>query len=65
VQALLVRGGPLPPDALSLVRYRATELQASLRSAATRPGLSIESRAHLQDSLGLLTEALKASMTRT
>jgi len=65
VQALLVRGGPLPPDALSLVRYRATELQASLRTAAARPGLSIESRAHLQDSLGLLTEALKASMTRT
>jgi hypothetical protein len=66
VQSLLTRGSPvLPADALSLVRLNAVELQAELRRAATKPGLSIESRAHLQDSLAALTEALRASMTRS
>jgi hypothetical protein len=65
VQVLLVRGGPLPPDALSLVRYRAVELQGWLRGALGRTSMSIETRAHLQDSLAVLTEALRASMVRT
>ena len=66
VQALLVRStGTLPPDALSLVRLTAVELQGELRAAATSPRLSIESRAHVQDSLSQLTEALRASMLRT
>ena len=66
VQALLVRGSPnLPADALSLVRLNATALQTQLRRASSNAKLSIESRAHLQDSLSLLTEALRASMTRS
>ncbi|CAN5853740.1 zinc-dependent metalloprotease [soil metagenome] len=66
VQALLVHStGPLPPDALSLIRLTAVELQAQLRTAASNPRLSIESRAHVQDSLSQLTEALKASMVRS
>ncbi len=66
VQSLLVRGSPgLPPDALSLARLHATELQADLKRASANPKLSIESRAHLQDSLALLTEALRASMQRS
>ncbi len=66
VQALLTRGSlALPPDALSLVRLNAVELQSSLRRASAKPGLSVESRAHLQDSLAALTEALRASMTRS
>ena len=68
LQALLLRGAPgLPADALSLVRLYATELQADLRRAAGRPtaARSIETRAHLQDSLGTLTEALRASMLRS
>ncbi len=65
VQTLLVRGaGSLPPDALSLVRLTATELQGQLRAAAGNARLSVESRAHLQDSLSLLTEALRASIQR-
>ncbi|MEO8526358.1 MAG: zinc-dependent metalloprotease [Caldimonas sp.] len=65
VQTLLVRGtGTLPPDALSLVRMTATELQGSLRSAAGNSRLSPESRAHVLDSLSQLTEALRASMQR-
>ncbi|MEQ1804121.1 MAG: zinc-dependent metalloprotease [Burkholderiaceae bacterium] len=66
VQALLTRGSPgLPPDALSLARLHATELQAQLKLASVNKKLSIESRAHLQDSLALLTEALRASMQRS
>ncbi len=66
VQGLLTRGSAaLPADALSLMRLNAVELQGELRRAAGRPGLSIESRAHLQDSLSGLTEALRASMQRS
>jgi hypothetical protein len=65
VQALLTRGSSsLPPDALSLVRLQATELQSELQRASRNPKLSLESRAHVRDSLALLTEALRASMTR-
>ena len=66
VQNLLIRGSPgLPPDALSLARLHATELQTQLKRASANAKLSIESRAHLQDSLALLTEALRASMQRS
>ncbi len=66
VQTLLTRGSPtLPPDALSLMRLNATELQAQLKRASGNGRLSVESRAHLQDSLAQLTEALRASMTRS
>ena len=66
VQVLLTRGSSsLPPDALSLLRLNATTLKADLRRAGSRSArLSVESRAHLQDSLSTLTEALRASMTR-
>ena len=66
VQALLTRGSAtLPADALSLVRLNASELQVDLRRAAGNGRLSIESRAHMQDSLAQLTEALRASMMRS
>lgn len=66
MQTVLTRSpAALPADALSLMRLRATELQAQLRRAAVRPGLSVETRAHLQDSLSALTEALRASMQRS
>nr|WP_297352531.1 zinc-dependent metalloprotease [uncultured Caldimonas sp.] len=66
VTTLLTRGsGNLPPDALSLMRYNATQLQAQLQKAAANRRLSIETQAHLQDSAALLGEALKASMTRS
>lgn len=66
VQTLLTRGSPtLPPDALSLLRQNAVDLQQELQRASTRGRLSVEARAHVKDSLALLTEALKASMTLT
>ena len=66
LQALLTRGSAsLPPDALSLARLHARQLQVELSKAAANRGLSIESRAHLADSLGQLTEALRATMQRS
>lgn len=66
VIALLTRGSTtLPPDALSLVRLEANDLQAQLKRASTGGRqLSVESRAHVQDSLAMLTEALRATMQR-
>jgi len=51
-------------DTRSLMRAEALVLQESLKVAAGRPGWSAEVRAHLQDSLDLLTEALAAKMQR-
>lgn len=66
VQALLTRGSSaLPPDALSLMRFNATQLRDDLKRAAARPKLPVETRAHLQDSLVALDEALRASMSRS
>ncbi|WKB52035.1 zinc-dependent metalloprotease [Eleftheria terrae] len=62
---LLTQGSAsLPADALSLMRFNATQLQAQLRAAAGNHKLSIEAQAHLQDSLAMLSEALRATMTR-
>jgi len=65
LQALLIRSSPLPADALSLLRLHATELQSQLRTVVGKSGLSVESRAHLADSLSQLTEALRATMQRS
>jgi len=65
MQLLLTRGSPLPPDALSLMRVNAVDLQQQLRTASTNGKLSPEARAHVKDSLALLSEALKASIVRS
>ena len=65
LQSLLTRGAPgLPADAQSLLRLNAGELQVTLKKAVARGGMSVETRAHLQDSLGTITEALRATMER-
>ena len=65
LQGLLTRPSPaLPADAISLARMQAVELQGQLRAAAARAGQSVESRAHVQDALALLTEALRATLQR-
>ncbi len=66
VQALLTKGSTtLPADALSLVRFNATQLQRDLRAVAGKAGLSVETRAHLAESLSSLSEALRATMSRS
>jgi hypothetical protein len=66
VQMLLVRPpANMPADAVSLVRYNATKLQEQLRLAVAKSsGRSLETRAHLAESLATLTEALRATMQR-
>ncbi len=64
LQTVLTRPGPLPADAVSLARLHATQLQTELRAAVGKQGMSVENRAHLQESLGLVTEALRATMQR-
>ena len=51
-------------DTRSLMRAEALALQKSLKAAASRQGWNAEVRAHLQDSLDLLSEALAAKMQR-
>ncbi len=66
LQALLTRGSPaMPPDALSLLRFNATKLEGQLRSAVGKGSRSVETRAHLAESLGTLSEALRARMQRS
>ncbi len=51
-------------DTRSLMRAEALALQKSLKAAAARAQWNAEVRAHLQDSLDLLSEALAAKMQR-
>ena len=61
--ALLTKPSALPADALSLVRWHANQLVGDLRAAQAKGG-SVETRAHVAESLSLLTEALRATMSR-
>ncbi len=66
LQGLLVRpSSALPADAVSLARLQALDLQAQLRNAAVRRNGSVETRAHLEDALALITEALRATLQRS
>jgi len=63
---LLIRGNATgPADARALERENARTLIAQIRAAKARPGLSKEARAHLDDSMSTLEDALKAPMVRT
>jgi hypothetical protein len=64
LQTILTKGNPmLPSDALSLLRLHATHLQKDLQKALKRKH-GIETKAHLAESLGIVTEALRATMQR-
>jgi hypothetical protein len=61
----LVKPAPTTPaDARALQRENASELQQQIRASLAKPGMSKESRAHLNESLNTLTEALKAPLQR-
>jgi len=64
VWILTTFSGLMPADSVSLVRWHALRLQAQLKTAAARTGLSVMTRAHYAESLSQLTEALRANMTR-
>jgi hypothetical protein len=62
--ALVKPAATTPADARSLQRENAIELQQRIRAALAKGGMSKEARAHLNESLNTLTEALKAPMQR-
>jgi hypothetical protein len=66
LQGLLTRpGGALPADAYALARFQAVRLQGDIRAAAAKRGLSVENKAHLDEALATLTEALRATIVRS
>jgi hypothetical protein len=64
ITAQILRPTAARADTRSQMRAEALALQKSLKTAAARPQWTAEARAHLQDSLDLLSEALAAKMQR-
>jgi hypothetical protein len=67
LQANLTRGGGpgVLADAYALMRMHAVQLQGELRAAQAKGGQSVETRAHLAESLDMLSSVLKAGMQRS
>ena len=63
VNALIKPAATTPADAKSLMRANAQQLQQQIRAAMGKPATKV-TRAHLSESLDLLTEALKAPLQR-
>ena len=63
VNALIRPAATTPADSKSLMRANAQQLQQQIRSALAKPATKV-TRAHLSESLDLLTEALKAPLQR-
>ena len=61
---LLVRDGGVPEDARSLARHNLTMLRTRLRTAAPKAA-DVETRAHLNESIARIEEALTARIERT
>jgi hypothetical protein len=62
--ALVKPSASTPADARALQRENANQLAQQIRAAVAKPGMSKEARAHLNESLNTLTEALKAPLQR-
>ncbi len=60
----LIRPSAGPADVRSLLRENAKHLQSGIQAALAKPGMSKEARAHLNESLETLNEAIKAPMQR-
>jgi hypothetical protein len=58
-------GATVYADAFSMARYHATQLANDLRTASAKPGLSVETKAHLAETLDMLNSMLKASLVRS
>ena len=62
--ALLRPSGSMPADARALLREEAKELRREITAAQSKPAYSKETRAHLDEALTQLDEALKAPIVR-
>lgn len=62
-----VRDSAVPEDAQKLSRRGLISLRGQLQGALNKPGIkmSVETRAHLSESVARIDEALKANMQRT
>ncbi|WP_235533563.1 MULTISPECIES: zinc-dependent metalloprotease [unclassified Roseateles] len=58
-------GATVYADAFSMARYHATQLASQLRVASAKPGLSVETRAHLAETQDMLNSMLKAALVRS
>jgi len=63
--ALVKPAATTPPDAKALQRENALDLQRQIRAALAKGGQSKEARAHLNEGLNTLSEALKAPLQRS
>lgn len=66
LQSILTKGGGpgVLADAYSLARLHAVQLQSDLKNALGKGGHSVETRAHLAESLDTLSTVLRANMQR-
>jgi hypothetical protein len=64
---MVLRDSSVPEDAQTLSRQGLASLRGQLQSALSKPGIkmSVETRAHLSESVARIDEALKANMQRT
>jgi hypothetical protein len=64
---MVVGDSTVPEDAEALLRQGLTSLRGRRQSALDKPGIkmSLETRAHLSESVARIDEALKANMQRT
>ena len=64
---MVLRDSSVPEDAQTLSRQGLTSLRSQLQSTLGKPGIkmSVETRAHLSESVARIDEALKANMQRT
>jgi len=65
--AMALRDAAVPEDAQTLARQNLTALRLQLQVAVGKPGvkMTLETRAHLNESISRIDDALKANMQRT
>jgi hypothetical protein len=65
--AMVVREAGVPEDAQTLSRQNLVALRSQLQAAVAKPGvkMTLETRAHLSESIARIDDALKANMQKT
>jgi hypothetical protein len=64
---MVVREAGVPEDAQTLSRQNLVALRSQLQAAVAKPGVktTLETRAHLSESIARIDDALKANMQKT
>jgi len=63
----VLREAGVPEDAQTLSRQNLVALRSQVQAAVAKPGvkMTVETRAHLNESISRIDDALKANMQRT